>query len=403
MTARPSSGREAARARWNEADYVELVGGEGVPRQKWDALMRHAKLNSQWLIDHAGETSPPPGSDAYWEQSKERREWVDRQLQADSEFLTGDRFILDGGASTWPLWGRGDQVLWAEGEALVIAGVQGTGKTTLAQQVCLGLIGIPRYQELLDLPVVSERRVLYLAMDRPKQAARSFARMIDKSDREQLREYLSVWQGPPIADLAADPELLLRMCTDANADAVCVDSIKDAAIGLSDDAVGAGWNRARQLVLAEGIDDLELHHLRKAPSNARSAGPVGLDDLYGSTWITSGAGSVILLDGKAGDPIVGFRHLKQPMSPVGPFQILHNDVTGRSTIWHEVDLVALARAKGTISALDAAKAMLDSDKPSAAEKEKARRKLDHMVTTGHLFVFDQGDKATNRPRLWAAQ
>ncbi len=32
----------------------------------------------------------------------------------------------------------------------------------------------------------------------------------------------------------------------------------------------------------------------------------------GSTWLTSGLGSVIVLDGEPGDPTVELRHLKQP-------------------------------------------------------------------------------------------
>jgi hypothetical protein len=148
------------------------------------------------------------------------------------------------------------------------------------------------------------------------------------------------------------------------------------------------------------VQVIELHHLRKALSGAKATHPT-IDDVYGSTWITSGAGSVILLNGKPGDPIVTFHHLKQPMAPVGPFQILHNDVTGRSTIWHEVNLVELARAKGSISAMDAAKAIHDTEKPTASEKQKARRRLDALVSSGHLWVVDQGDEKTLRPRMWA--
>jgi replicative DNA helicase len=99
---------------------------------------------------------------------------------------------------------------------------------------------------------------------------------------------------------------------------------------------------------------------------------------------------------------VSFHHLKQPAAEVGPFQVLHNDITGRSTIWHEVDLVELARAKESISAMDAAKAINDTEKPTVNEKQKARRRLDALVGSGHLWVFDKGDESTSRPRLWAA-
>jgi replicative DNA helicase len=81
-------------------------------------------------------------------------------------------------------WGDGDQVLWADGESLVIDGPQGVGKTTLAQQLALGRAGFDEYAKLLGFPIIpGQRRVLYLAMDRPKQAARSFRRMVGEAWR----------------------------------------------------------------------------------------------------------------------------------------------------------------------------------------------------------------------------
>jgi hypothetical protein len=40
------------------------------------------------------------------------------------------------------------------------------------------------------------------------------------------------------------------LCEDADADTVVVDSLKDAAIGLSHDDVGSAYNRARQIAIA---------------------------------------------------------------------------------------------------------------------------------------------------------
>ena len=91
---------------------------------------------------------------------------------------------------------------------------------------------------------------------------------------------------------------------------VIVDSLKDAAVRLSEDAVGAQWNRARQHLLAQGCQVLELHHsTKRGPAGAPIS---GVADIYGSTWLTSGCGSIILLTGEPGDPIVSFRHVKQP-------------------------------------------------------------------------------------------
>lgn len=248
-----------------------------------------------WLVEPPPEDEPPKP-----------------ETEPDYRFTPGGSFILDTDREPKALWGEGDQVLWADGEALIIAGAQGLGKTTLAQQVALGWCGFDRYTELLGFPIEQGTRVLYLAMDRPRQAARSFRRMVSEDQRDKLDERLAVWQGPPPGDLAKYPQLLLRLCDKAYADVVIVDSLKDAAIGLSEDDVGAGYNRARQIALTAGAQVVEQHHIRKAQNSRKADADIGIDDLYGSTWITSGAGSVILLTGKPGDPIVRFQHVKQP-------------------------------------------------------------------------------------------
>jgi ABC-type uncharacterized transport system fused permease/ATPase subunit len=103
--------------------------------------------------------------------------------------LGGD-FILDEPEIVPAVWGTGERVLWAEGEGIMITGHQGVGKTTVAQQLVLHRIGL-RAGGFLGLPVTkSDRPILYLAMDRPRQAARSFRRMIADSDRQLLNAQL---------------------------------------------------------------------------------------------------------------------------------------------------------------------------------------------------------------------
>jgi hypothetical protein len=368
-------------------------------------------------------TGTPPASAAELEELldvprssgtfREREEWPDEpppddgmpeQEESRYPFISGGSFILDTDPEPKAIWGRGEQVVQADGEALIIAAPQGAGKTTVAQQLALGRAGFSAYADLLGFPIVPGRkRVLYLAMDRPKQAARSFRRMVGEAWRDELDLRLVVWPGPPPLDLARYPSLLLELCRAADADTVFVDSLKDAAVGLSTDDVAAGYNRARQTALMGGVQVTELHHLRKAQQGARAERPT-IDDAYGSTWLTAGAGSVILLNGKPGDPIVDFHHLKPPSAEVGPFKILHDDKTGRTTIWGEVDLVKLVQASGSgLSAVDAARALYDVEKPTHAEKEKARRALDRHVDRGDLWVLDQGDRDTKRPKKWAAK
>lgn len=318
-------------------------------------------------------------------------------------FAPGGSFILDASADPEAVWGDGHSVLWAAGEALVIAGRQGLGKTLIGAQVAFGRCGFEEYAELLGLPVTpGARRVLYLAMDRPRQIARLMRRMVGEAWRGELDDRLAVWPGPPPYDLAKHPGLLLQLCVDAYADTVVVDSLKDAAVGLTDDEVGASYNRARQTAIAAGVEVVELHHQRKAVAGTKAEHP-SLDDLYGSTWLTSGVGSVLLLTGVAGDPIVGLHHLKQPAEQVGPLRVIHDAETGRSDVWHSTDLVVVARAvPDGITAVDAARALFETEKPTPADKEKARRRLDALVRSGRLEVVDEGDKAANRPRKWGA-
>ncbi|GMA40200.1 AAA family ATPase [Mobilicoccus caccae] len=310
--------------------------------------------------------------------------------------VPGGTFILDAPDTVPAIWGEGDRVLWAEGEALIIAGPSGVGKTTLAGQLVRGLLADDA-GDVLGLPVRRRRRVLYLAMDRPRQAARALRRTLDKLTRDGLDTRLMFWPGPPLADIARHPETLLALAHAADADVIVVDSVKDAAVGLSDDEVGAGYNRARQMVLAHGIDILELHHLVKRGANGST--PTALTDLYGSVWITAGAGSVVLLWGEAGDPLVELKHLKQPVEDVGPLKVLHDHTLGESTVYDATDLLSLAARPGGVTAKDAAKVMFDKDKPSPGEVEKARRKLRSHGRRGELRE-EAGDDASRTPARW---
>jgi hypothetical protein len=221
-----------------------------------------------------------------------------------------------------------------------------------------------------------------------------------------VSERFKVWPGPPPVDLARFPDELVALAVEAGADTVVLDSIKDAALGLSEDEVGAGYNRARQKLIREGIDLLELHHTVKR--NAQGGAPSTAADVYGSTWLTNGTGSVILLTGDPGDTVIGFRHVRQPAEEVGPFQVLHDQAAGRITIHHQFDPVAMAaaaRADG-ITLDDVVAAQYPNEKldsrARANAREKARRTLDKLTAAGKLDKVDgvRGGAKGGMPASW---
>ena len=189
------------------------------------------------------------------------------------------------------------------------------------------------------------------------------------------------------------------MAEGEGAGAVVVDSLKDAALGLSDDQVGAAYNRARQLLLTSGCELCELHHVvKRGPTGAA---PSGAADIYGSTWLTAGCGSVVLLTGEPGDPIVGFRHVKQPAEEVGPYRLLHDQAAGTLTVDHVTDLVALVKAAGIdgLTAKGAAAVLFEKTAPTRAEVQKARRRLNDLVDAKQLSRIE-GGKGQGNVTAW---
>jgi hypothetical protein len=302
--------------------------------------------------------------------------------------VDGAAFILDQPPGIASLWGEGTAVLWAEGEALMTAGLQGLCKTTLAGLLLRAQLGLGDGL-VLGLPVQPiDGRMLYLAMDRPRQIARSLRRQFTEADRAVLAQGLVILRGPPPADLAAQPTLLAGLADHYGADVVYVDSVKDAALRLSTDEVGAAYNRARQHLLMTGCQICELHHtVKRGPDGAP---PKSIADVYGSAWLTNGCGSVILLTGEPGDPIIGMQHVKQPAGEVGPWRLLSDPADGQLTIEHQADLVDLVKVKGVdgLTARDAAAALFDTSKPTRAQKEKARRKLVNLEADEVLMSIE---------------
>jgi replicative DNA helicase len=235
-----------------------------------------------------------------------------------------------------------------------------------------------------------ERPVLYLALDRPAQAARSLARMVAEDDRERLRERLLVWRGPLPFNVTETPRALADFAARHAAGTVIVDSLKDLAFDLVKDEAGSRVNAAIQELVARGIEVAVLHHQRKGQQGAPA--PKKLADVYGSRWLIAGMGSVFMLWGEAGDLVVELRHLKQPDEALGPWKLLHDHKNGTTSILEQVDLLALvnAAAAAGLTAEAAAAALFGNEAPSRNEIEKARRRLDKLVAGG--FITKRGEK-----------
>lgn len=308
-------------------------------------------------------------------------------LQA--KLKNGEEFILNVPEKVPTIWGNSADAIWIEGEALMIAGPPGVGKTTLTGQILRGLLGLQT--TVLGIDIEQTDKILYLAMDRPQQIRRALGRAFHRSEAKVLRERIEFWEGPPPGDFAKHPDVLSSLAQLAGASLVIIDSLKDAAIGLSEDDVGAAYNRARQKALAAGVQVLELHHMVKRGVGGNK--PTELADVYGSTWLTAGAGSVVLLWGAAGDPIVEFRHLKQPVGEVGPFRLMHDHTLGTTTIDHGVDILAnvlAAGSAGTTAKIIACQTR-ETDKPTRSDIEKARRSLEKLVASGHIDRLEKDD------------
>jgi hypothetical protein len=301
-----------------------------------------------------------------------------------SRIVDGGAFIHDAPSVVPSIWGRGDEVLWAEGEPTIITGPTGVGKTTLGGQVVAGRLGF--LPNVLGFPVTPGRRVLYLAMDRPAQIRRALARLLRQYPREELSERLTVWPGPPPVDLARHPTLLRLLAAKADADTVVIDSLKDAAVKLSDEETGQGLARAMNLCVSDGVEVIAYHHQTKRGGDGKGK-PNSLADVYGSGWITAGAGSVVLLWGAAGDPLVELGHLKQPAAEVGPLRVVHDHAAGTTTVAEKIDVVALLAA-GPMTAPEVAAVMFECADPARAQVEKARRKLNDLVKVGLATKLD---------------
>jgi replicative DNA helicase len=295
--------------------------------------------------------------------------------------VDGAAFILDAPTTVPAVLGDDSDILWACGEPLLVVGPTGVGKTTLSGQLTRGRLGLDT--QFLGLPVAAGReRVLYIAADRPRQAQRALRRIFTEADRETLRERLIVWRGPLPFDIGREPDKLAPFTASHDADTLVIDSLTNVALDLSKDETGARVNHALQATIATGIEVVANHHQRKASAN--NPKPRTLSDVYGSAWLTAGAGSVLLLWGEPGDPILDLQQLKAVLGEGANMRVLVDHDSG--TIERQADLdpaAILAKAgQSGLTANDAARLLYEAENPTRAQVEKARRQLERLRRAG---------------------
>jgi len=311
--------------------------------------------------------------------------------------LGGDA-ILDLPEHVEAVWGTGGQVLWARGEALWIAGGIGTGKTTIAGQVVLHGIGV-RAGPFLGHPLALPDGVVgYVAADRPSQILRSFRRMISEADRDAVNDRLDIWRGAlPFALDSAKTGELADFVGARGWSTLVLDSLKDLCTGTTDDEAGLRINAQLQECLVRGVEVLVLHHQRKATEGNRR--PKKLDDVYGSRWLTAGAGSVLSLWGEPGGATVEMTHLKQPVEDAGPLALAHDHATGTTTAEGAITIAAVAG-----SAAEQIRAALPGTVAQVADRTglSERTVADRLREMGRAGLAGSLPHAGNEPATWEA-
>jgi replicative DNA helicase len=285
----------------------------------------------------------------------------------------------------------------AAGESLFLVAPPGLGKTTMAQRLARGLIGLDG-SELLGYPITpTDKPVVYVAADRPRQGQRSLKRMTTEADRAKLNEMLYVHAGPLPFNIVDDQKTLASWATHLDAGTLIIDSLGYVAVDLVKDETGSRVNNAFANVVAAGIELIVLHHQRKIGRG--DTHPTLISDVYGSQWFTAGAGSVLYLEGRASDPIFQVKHFKSPAAEVGPLTVTIDHQAGQIDLHrHGGDdlLLYLRNAPKGLTVAQAAELLYGAN-PRAADKEKTRRKLEgYLPDLAHKVDGSRGGSSDQK-------
>lgn len=319
-------------------------------------------------------------------------EMLETSATTTDKLVDGLSFLAVDEPDEPPLWGHEDTAaLWSSGESLFIFGPPGAGKSTLAHLVVFGRLGL--VPDVLGFPVRDDgRKVLYLAMDRPKQIMRAMRRLARPAHADTLRDRLIVHNGPLDFSVPGGKhrDALRDMALRLGVGTIVVDSLKDVVPNASDEDAAGAYNLARQSALAAGVEWIELHHNRKA--NGTNKEPNQLEDVYGSRWLTAGAGSVLSLwQDEPGSPIVALRHIRASGEKWRDTTLILDADAGTLATESEETLEEFIdrHAKG-FTVAQAVSAMHKGAKASRGQAQAVRNKLKRMEKRGLLELVPSG-------------
>ena len=244
---------------------------------------------------------------------------VDHRLTAVSEppreltrAVDGATFV-DGVPDHVPaLWGDSNEVLWAQGEPLMLVGPRASARRrSCSSSPSPASASAPSYSASRSRRT---GRVLYVAADRPTQAASSLRRMVDADDHEHsFATGSSSGKGRSRSTLADAQRGLVELADELGDVATSsIDSLKDVAArpreGRDREPRQHRLPGARRVRTASS---LVIHHQRKEQKGG--AKPQAARRRLRITLAHRRHGLRLLLWGEPGDLVVELRHLKQPV------------------------------------------------------------------------------------------
>lgn len=266
------------------------------------------------------------------------------------------------------IWGAGPQWMWAPGEPMMLFGGNGVYKSTLSHLLVfarLGLLGPggtartdhrvvtdedhpDEWGRVLGMPVqpmAHGTTLIYLAGDRPRQIRRAMRRHRRDWMRDILAERLIIHEGPLPFELTTNKDGLADLAMERKGSDIFVDSLKDYCPKPSEDESANGYNRARQECIARGMQWVEDHHNRKIAQGQTRTN--GIEDVYGSRWLTAGAGSVVSMwCDEEGSPAVHVKQVKSPGEFVPELEVTVDKAAGTMGAAVRQDPISFIRSAG---------------------------------------------------------